>query len=79
MDFNDIRYLHVQILLHRQVLVALIRKPDFAGAENKYLQAVAGDSVCQCIDSACQLVELIDSTFDLKLLGPWWSNIQCIV
>lgn len=74
-----VRYLHTQLLLHRQVLVALTRRPDNSEMrESSFIDTVAGASVSQCIKSACILAELIQTTFDSKRLGPWWYNTSCI-
>jgi hypothetical protein len=74
----DGRYLHTQLLLHRQVLVALTRRPEIPEMrENSFIDAVAGASVSQCIKSACILAELMQATFDSKRIGPWWYNTSC--
>jgi hypothetical protein len=73
-----IRYLHTQLLLHRQVFVALTRRKipvDFK--EDSFLHAVVGASVRQCVDCSEKLIDVLDATFESKAIGAWWYNITC--
>ncbi|KAF2461172.1 fungal-specific transcription factor domain-containing protein [Lineolata rhizophorae] len=76
----QIRYLHARLVIHRQSVIATIRRDKERAAEQSdhFLRSVMAASVRQCLDCACKLVELIEEYSKDQSLGPWWLNVQFI-
>jgi len=57
----------------------MLLRPDLDSEnseEEEYLSIVGKVSIQQSVKAACQLAHLIDSTFDSRMLDPWWGHIQ---
>lgn len=78
-----LRYFHVQILLHRPILVKFLDATGPSGleaGEAKLLNDIGYSSMNKCIDSAMGIIdiihELVSTTgWQKDLLGAWWYSL----
>lgn len=78
-----LRFLHVQILLHRPVLA---RSLDITGVlgveptEDRLLNDIRYGSLKKCVESAMWIIDIIyelvsSSRWPRNLLGAWWYSL----
>ncbi|KAI3012293.1 transcriptional regulator family: Fungal Specific TF [Aspergillus niger] len=78
-----LRYFHVQILLHRPILVKFLDATGPSGLEAdevKLLNDIGYSSMNKCVDSAMGIIdiihELVSTTgWQKDLLGAWWYSL----
>jgi hypothetical protein len=78
-----LRYLHVQILLHRPILVKFIDacgEDSMNSSDHRLLQQIGSNSLQVCSESAMNIIdmmyEVLHSTgWHKSLLGAWWFSL----
>lgn len=78
-----LRYLHVQILLHRPVLVKFLDATRVSGVEpreEKLLTDIGHSSTAKCVEAAMQIIDIIHelvsaADWPRDLLGAWWYSL----
>lgn len=78
-----LRYLHIQILLHRPILVKFLDASLAAGiepGEDRLLGDIGHSSMKKCIESAMGIIDIIfelvsSSEWQRDLLGAWWYSL----
>ena len=73
-----LRYLHIRLLVHRQVLSIVVRQGSrkVNMPPPGYLKSVITASVEQCAECASQTVSVITGNQNARAIGPWWYNIS---
>lgn len=78
-----LRYLHIQILLHRPILVKFLdatRASGIESGENRLLNDIGYSSMKKCVESAMGIIDIISelvssSGWPRDLLGAWWYSL----
>ncbi|KAL2817023.1 fungal-specific transcription factor domain-containing protein [Aspergillus cavernicola] len=78
-----LRYLHVQILLHRPILVKFLDSTRASGVESseeRLLNDIGYSSMKKCVESAMGIIDIIyelvsSSGWPRDLLGAWWFSL----
>ncbi|RAH79178.1 C6 transcription factor [Aspergillus japonicus CBS 114.51] len=78
-----LRYLHVQILLHRPILVRFLDATHTAGlepGEERILNEIGYSSMKKCVESGMEIINIIHEVvtatgWPLDLLGAWWYSL----
>ncbi|EYE90663.1 putative C6 transcription factor [Aspergillus ruber CBS 135680] len=78
-----LRYLHIQILLHRPILVKFLDATRASGiepVEDRLLNDIGYSSMKKCIESATGIIDIISelvssSGWPRELLGAWWYSL----
>ena len=78
-----LRYLNVRLLLHRAVLLRILRSNGEAGSvdhEAALLQHIGPNSTKTCLDSAVHTLDLVHATVTSpgshkEVLGAWWFSL----
>ncbi|GIJ92143.1 hypothetical protein Asppvi_011119 [Aspergillus pseudoviridinutans] len=78
-----LRYLHVQILLHRPILVKFLDAslaPGLEPSQERILNDIGYSSMNKCVESAMGIIdiihELVSATgWQRDLLGAWWYSL----
>ena len=75
----QVRYLHARLTIHRQSVISAIRRDKDREREHgdSFLNTVLIAGVRQCVESACDLANLVKQHSKEDSLGPWWLNVQC--
>ena len=78
-----LRYLHLQILLHRPILVKFIdacSENSMNSSDNRLLQQIGSNSLQVCSESAMNIIDMMyevlhSTTWQKSLLGAWWFSL----
>lgn len=78
-----LRYLHIQILLHRPILVKFLDATRASGiepGEDRLLNDIGYSSMKKCVESAMGIIDIISelvssSGWPRDLLGTWWYSL----
>lgn len=76
-----LRFLHVQILLHRPVLARILDTTGVLGVEpteDRLLNDIGYGSLKKCVESAVWIIDIIYelvSRWPRNLLGAWWYSL----
>ncbi|RAQ46927.1 C6 transcription factor [Aspergillus flavus] len=78
-----LRYLHIQILLHRPILVKFLDASHASGlepGEERVLNEIGYSSMKKCVESAMGIIDMIHELvcatgWQRDLLGAWWYSL----
>ncbi|KAF3405249.1 hypothetical protein DPV78_002585 [Talaromyces pinophilus] len=78
-----LRYLHLQILLHRPILVKFIdacSEDSMNSSDHRLLQQIGSNSLQVCSESAMNIVDMMyevlhSTAWHKSLLGAWWFSL----
>lgn len=78
-----LRSLHLQILLHRPILVKLIdacSESSMNSSDHRLLQQIGSNSLQVCSESAMSIIDMMyevlhSTTWHKSLLGAWWFSL----